>query len=81
MSIDAGLEWLGWHSAVGVTGPRTGPVDPTASWYVNLFADARRCIVVATSPQSTGRLVAEYGYRTFAVVGHSSMYVYAVDPC
>jgi hypothetical protein len=81
MSIDAGLEWLGWHSADGVNGPSTAPVDPTASWYSNLFLDARRCIVVATSPQPTGELVGEYGYRTFAVVGHSSMYIYAVDPC
>jgi hypothetical protein len=79
MSIDAGLEWLGWHSVAGVT--RTGPVDPTVSWYSNLFADARRCIVIATSPQPTGRLIAEYSYRTFAIVGHSSIFVYAVDPC
>jgi hypothetical protein len=81
MSIDAGLEWLGWHSAAGATGPRTGPVDPTVSWYSSLFVDARRCIVVATSPQATGRLIALYDYRTFAIVGHSSMFVYAVDPC
>jgi 4-amino-4-deoxy-L-arabinose transferase-like glycosyltransferase len=81
MSIDAGLEWLGWHSADGVTEPRIEPVDPSVSWYSSLFADARRCIVVATSPQPSGRLIAEYDYRTFAIVGHSSIYVYVVGSC
>lgn len=48
-TVDAGIEWLGYH-APGIA--QWGPPDPNRIWYQWLWPDFRMCGVVASQPQN-----------------------------
>ena len=81
MSIDAGLEWLGWHSAEGVGDPGTFNATASTSWYAPMFPDSRICVLVAASPQAAGRLIDRVDYRTYGLFGRAHLYIYDVGDC
>ncbi|SER50199.1 Dolichyl-phosphate-mannose-protein mannosyltransferase [Propionibacterium cyclohexanicum] len=76
--IDAGLEWLGWHS----DGPaRYGSGPKGAGGLTTLFHDTRACYVVSASPLPGLETIAIRTYRTFAVVGTSRLWIQKPTSC
>lgn len=78
--IDAGFEWLGWHSSDGV-------IVGGAGWgWQSMFSTRPSCVVVLGNPafaQQGWTLIREHHYATFLVAGSNTYYVYAVpaDGC
>ncbi len=78
MDIDAGIEWLGWHSS----GPAAGGSGPVgAGGLTSLFHDARACYVVSASELPNYDVIAVRNYRTFAVIGTSKMWIQKARNC
>ncbi len=77
--IDAGLEWVGYHA----NGPaHSGVPHPEAiGWYMNMFPASRECYLVSASPVSDQRPIAVYGFKTYALFGHSHLWIYKESPC
>jgi hypothetical protein len=84
MSIDAGFEWLGYHSTD--TADIYAPIPRNRTDYSRLWASYRQCVVVSNSPLDwPGMVLAETrqdAYRMLLFVGRSRpLYVYrASDP-
>lgn len=78
--IDAGLEWLGWHSPHGVINRYPARRD---DGFEPMFSHSLSCIVLSSAP--LGRIGArrkwsaerEYRYQTFLLAGSAVLYVYA----
>jgi hypothetical protein len=70
MSIAAGQEWAGWHSAVvAVHARRDSPGD--VAWWTGMFSDASECWLVAMDPGERA------GYRL--VRSASGVFVFRAD--
>jgi hypothetical protein len=77
--IDGGLEWVGYHAKEPASLTSTHTNAP--SWYMGMFESARECYVVSGSPLKGLRLDSTAEYRTYALVGSSTIWVYQVSPC
>lgn len=73
--IDAGMEWLGWHSPRGVIDR-----DHAGGSFAGLFSRSPSCVVVSTeakpNPPAAWRLVGDVPYRRFLVAGEARLFVY-----
>ena len=77
--INAGFEWLGYHATTGV---RWGQAHPEATGgFMPAFPESRECYVVAGAALPGRTPEAVIGYRTFALVGESRVWLYRQDPC
>lgn len=80
--VNAGLEWLGWHSAQGFqAGLPANPDD--FGWQPEMSAEPS-CVIVVSSPlqpanaaQTKWTAIGIYSYRTYLVFGTSRLYAYA----
>jgi hypothetical protein len=74
--IDAGLEWIGWHSADGVTD--RNPVRPLWGWedYMGTTPACRLLTVSPDRDHATFRLLGVYGFKTYLIAGSSHLYYY-----
>ncbi len=82
-SIDAGLEWVGFHSPVAAVDAAAGPGRRSLPWYAQqLYPQAPECFVFSSSPApGLGRLIRIIDYRTFLVWGRSQLFVYDTQRC
>jgi hypothetical protein len=76
-TIDAGLEWDGWHAPEGVVGGN----DWSAGAWSLFHSRASPCLVVVQDQEADQvpagwTLRARYGYRTFGLFGGSNLRVY-----
>lgn len=79
--IDAGLEWVGYHSPVAA-GARGGlGRAQRAPWYLPMFPDSRQCYLVTPEQRPAGDLVSTYAYRPYVFFGRADLQIYRVDPC
>lgn len=67
--VNAGLEWNGWHSAVGMS--------PPASWQ---FPGSRPCFTVSAEERTAEPAVLVWTYRPLVVAGNARLWVYG-QPC
>lgn len=80
--IDAGMEWVGWHSSHGMIYSRDQAGRP-GGWEL-AFSRAAACLVLSSSPLRAGArsenaswtLAGSFAYRTFLVAGRSRLYAY-----
>ncbi|MDK9656132.1 hypothetical protein [Propionibacterium freudenreichii] len=76
--IDAGFEWLGWHSSRPMA---TGSGVVGAHGYTSSFADTRACYTVSQSPLPDMAVVETVHYPRFAVAGSSTLWVQRSADC
>jgi len=75
--IDAGIEWVGYHAtSPAVVG--TGWTD--GGWWMNRFSGSRACHLISASPLGS-EVLGTVDYRTYAVFGHSTLWIHAGSPC
>lgn len=80
--VDAGLEWVGYH-----TPGQAMPTDRHPDAYgpfMDMFPNSQQCVVVAGAPLPAAEgttLVGTQEYRSFVVLGRSTLWIYQVDPC
>jgi hypothetical protein len=74
--IDAGLEWLGWHSTAGVTD--RNPAQPVWGWedYLGTTPACRLLTVYPDRDHASFRLLGVYGFKTYLIAGSSHLYYY-----
>lgn len=74
--IDAGLEWLGWHSADGVTD--RNPAVALWGWedYLGTTPACRLLTVYPDRDHAQFRLIGIYGFKTYLIGGSSHLYYY-----
>lgn len=74
--IDAGMEWLGWHSAAGVVSRG----HSRGRGFEAMYSKEPSCVVVTTAQEqhrpAAWRLVGEVPYPRFLVVGSARLFVY-----
>lgn len=90
--IDGGLEWTGYHA----TGPgeRFSGNPDALGWHIKMFPDSRQCYLVTASPldedalggpgpdgAARRTLIGTHEYRTYAVFGSSSVWIYRDSMC
>jgi len=82
-TIDAGLEWVGFHSPSPAFDTKPSAGRTKLPWYAStVYPTAPECFVFAASPQSgLGRLIGTFGYRTFLLAGSSRMFLYDTNRC
>jgi hypothetical protein len=80
--VDAGLEWMGWHSANGIQ-VMAAPQPWNFGWQAP-FTNEPSCIVINSSPlqpanptQAKWKLAGVYTYRSYLLVGTSHLYAYS----
>ena len=73
--IDAGFEWVGWHSGQPKTAPST-----MGSW-ASAFSDTRACYTVASSQLPAGEVITTHDYNTFVLFGDSTIWVQSTGTC
>ncbi|MDK9669357.1 hypothetical protein [Propionibacterium freudenreichii] len=76
--IDAGFEWLGWHSSRPMV---AGSGVLGAHGYTSSFADTRACYTVSQSPLPDMAVVETVHYPRFAVAGSSALWVQRSADC
>ncbi len=84
-AIDAGYEWVGFHSADSAGENLSAAVwSEPKPWYSGLrfFQGSGNCIIVSSSALSFAnlRLLEMRSYRTFAFWGSSDLFIYRNDP-
>lgn len=79
--IDAGLEWVGYHSPVPASQEEEPDLAPDVNFYMRMFPKSRQCYVVSSSPLSEGSLVRTEAFRSFALAGSSTLWIYQFQPC
>jgi len=78
-TIDAGFEWMGFHSITPARLAHPAPADPP---YRGWWPDATTCGLVTGSPElpQHGRLVGVERYQLYLVTGpRVNLYLYALD--
>ncbi|MFK3984120.1 hypothetical protein ACI2K4_27585 [Micromonospora sp. NPDC050397] len=78
--IDAGFEWVGYHSADGFDrAPRTD----RPNWYADQVPGSRPCFVVAVSEQHRAgwRLVRTVEYQRYVIAGSAQLWIYDTGRC
>jgi hypothetical protein len=79
--INAGLEWVGYHSPAAVDRSLVSDRSPVG-WWMQLFPQARECYVVTASARpDLGSAVSQSPYRAYAVFGEAWLWTYRLDPC
>ena len=79
--INAGLEWVGYHSPAGVDPSSASHRSAVGGW-MHLFPHARECYVVTASPRpDLGPPISQRPYRAYAVFGEAWLWTYRLDPC
>jgi hypothetical protein len=79
--INAGLEWVGYHSS-GAVDPSSTSHRSAVGWWMRLFPQARECYVVTASPRlDLGPPISMRRYRAYAVFGAAWLWTYRLDPC
>lgn len=78
--VDAGLEWDGTHAQTPAKRGEPGHAD-ALYWGIGLFSESRECYVVSGAPIEGLPEIERGTYRTFAIAGHSEIWVYQVTPC
>jgi hypothetical protein len=63
--VDAGLEWNGYHSAIGMS--------PPGSW---VFPGSKPCFTIAAAPHVGETATSIAIYRTFVITGTSRLWIY-----
>ncbi len=85
MQVDAGLEWLGWHSPNGVVGNVRKGSDPGKYWGFNVLFENNPCFVLTQNKISEGDetgltsnwyLVDQIVYKKFLAFGESRLNLY-----
>lgn len=73
--VDAGLEWIGWHSADGVTD--RNPAPPVWGWE-DYLGTTPACRILTVSPDRDHpfALLGVYDFKTYMVFGSSHLYYY-----
>ena len=80
--VDAGLEWVGYH-----TPGQAMPTDRHPDAYgpfMDMFPNSEQCVVVAAAPLEPAAgttLVGTHEYASFTLTGTSTLWIYQVDPC
>jgi hypothetical protein len=77
--IDAGLEWVGYHATGPAVQDSTRP--EALAWYMSMFEHSRACYVISASPLKGRSEIGTYDYSTYAVIGHSQLWIYEETPC
>ncbi len=78
--IDAGLDWVAYHSPTPVV--RGQPENPAElGFWDQLFPDFRSCFAITVSPLPGRRPVERVTYSTYAVAGTSVLDVYRLGSC
>ena len=78
--IDAGFDWVGYHSPVPALPSLSGGESEFGFWNA-LFPRSRVCFAVSVSPIPGQRPVSQFHYRTFALLGSSYLDIYKVGSC
>jgi len=79
--INAGLEWVGYHSSAAVD-PSSTSHPSAVGWWMRLFPQARECYVVTASARpDLGPPISRRPYRAYAVWGAAWLWTYRLDPC
>jgi hypothetical protein len=76
--IDAGFEWVGYHSD-GVAGSRSPPaIRGPHRWYLEVFLGVRNCVIVSASPRGERALrpLATHALGVPLLRGNRRLYVY-----
>jgi hypothetical protein len=79
-SIDAGLDWVGYHAGLPADRLRkrtSGELD----FWESMFPRSRVCYAVTIAPLHHRTPFERVPYRTFAVFGRAYLDVYRVDAC
>jgi hypothetical protein len=74
--IDAGLEWVGWHSVHGVTD--RNPSQPFWGWE-DYLGTTPACRILTVGPDREHpdfQLLGTFSFKTFLLFGHSRLYYY-----
>lgn len=80
--VDAGLEWVGYH-----TPGQAMPTDRHPDAYgpfMDMFPNSEQCVVIAAAPLGPAAgttLVGTHEYASFTLMGTSTLWIYQVDPC
>jgi hypothetical protein len=80
--IDAGIEWVGSHTAaLARPGRVVAGAPPYEQWYVQMFRGASDCAVVSASPllSPSIHLMTALSYHEIAFARPERLYLYAVD--
>jgi hypothetical protein len=81
-AIDAGIEWVGSHTAALARPGRVVAGAPAyEQWYVQMFRGASECAVVSASPllSPSIHLMATLSYDEIAFARPERLYLYTVD--
>jgi hypothetical protein len=79
--IDAGFEWVGYHSPAAADSSSTSHGSAVGHW-MHLFPQARECYVVTASARpDLGAPISRRPYRAYAVFGTAWLWTYRLDPC
>ncbi|MGA9076848.1 MAG: hypothetical protein WB383_00715 [Acidimicrobiales bacterium] len=79
-SIDAGLDWVGYHAGVPADRMRKRTKSELDFWEA-MFPASRVCYAVTVAPLHHRTPFERVPYRTFAVWGRAYLDVYRVDSC
>jgi hypothetical protein len=81
-AIDAGIEWVGSHTAaLARPGRVVASAPPYEQWYVQMFQGASDCAIVSASPllSSSIHLRRTLSYDEIAFARPERLYLYVVD--
>lgn len=81
-AIDAGIEWVGSHTAaLARPGRVIAGAPPYEQWYVQMFPGASDCAVVSASPllSPSIHLMTTLSYEELAFARPERLYLYLVD--
>ena len=79
-SIDAGLDWVGYHATMPARGgPHAG--DTFQGFWEPMFPRSQACYEITVQPLPGLAPFERVSYRTFAVLGTSRLDVYRVPGC
>jgi hypothetical protein len=79
-SIDAGLDWVGYHAGVPADRLRKRTSRELDFWEA-MFPRSPVCYAVTVAPLHHRTPFERVPYRTFAVLGRAYLDVYRVDAC
>jgi hypothetical protein len=79
-SVDAGFDWVGFHSPLPAQESSVGGVTKIAVWTA-LFPRSHACLLVAAGPIYGQKSIDHFYYRTYAVFGTSWLDIYRMGLC
>jgi len=79
-SIDAGLNWVGYHATTPVVRGLDQPGDPLDFW-APMFPDSRACYAITEGRKRGLTVLERIPFRTYAVFSTTKLHVYRLGPC